>query len=62
MREEFCPNRDKQSRLDPIMQRLHERQAGAGRHKCAYCAYMAGYTRGLKDAEWREGVDVDRNR
>lgn len=62
MSTEFCPNQDKQNWLDPIMRRLHERQAGAGRHKCAYCAYIAGYIRGLKDAERREGDDFSKKR
>ena len=32
------------------MQRLPENQAGAGRHKCPYCAYREGYRQALADA------------
>ena len=29
---------------------LHDSQAGEGRHKCAVCAYAAGYQAGLTNA------------
>ena len=41
--------------LDPVMSNLPANQAGAGRHKCPYCAYGVGYSNGyaaaLKDAK-----------
>ena len=47
-----APNR---AELDPVMSNLPANQAGAGRHKCPYCAYRAGYSDGytaaLKDAK-----------
>lgn len=36
--------------LDQILEELPENQSGAGRHKCAYCAYEAGLRAGLEDA------------
>lgn len=39
--------------LDPVLQDLPESQAGEGRHKCAYCAYEAGYAKGYRDAQQR---------
>ena len=37
--------------LDAIMITLPANQSGGGRHKCAYCAYIEGYNRGLMEAE-----------
>ena len=36
--------------LDTVLRGLPNNQSGAGRHKCAYCAYQIGHTRGYKDA------------
>ena len=35
--------------LDGIMLNLPANQSGAGRHKCAYCAYLEGYKDGLAE-------------
>ncbi|MCY3877602.1 MAG: MutH/Sau3AI family endonuclease [Rhodobacteraceae bacterium] len=40
-----APNRFE---LDALMRGLPNNQSGAGRHKCVYCAYKAGYRLGLK--------------
>jgi len=33
-----------------MMRDLQENQAGAGRHKCPYCAYEQGFEHGLRRA------------
>ncbi len=52
--------------MDGIMEKLPPSQAGAGRHKCTYCAYEVGYERGRRDgiddlrrrvAEWLAGEE-----
>ena len=39
--------------LDQILEELPENQSGAGRHKCAYCAYEAGILAGLEQERRR---------
>lgn len=41
------PSEPDRRTLDRIMARLERSQAGEGRHKCAKCAYIAGYWDGL---------------
>lgn len=45
------------SRIEPDMDRIMENlplsQAGAGRHKCTYCAYEEGYKKGRRDGRER---------
>ena len=36
--------------LDGVMAGLPANQSGAGRHKCPYCAYEAGFDAGLQRA------------
>ena len=43
-------NKENRLVLDTVLRRLSNNQSGAGRHKCAYCAYQIGHTRGYKDA------------
>ena len=43
-------NEDRRISLDGIMNTLPENQAGAGRHKCPYCAYERGFEAGLQHA------------
>ena len=52
MSEDYCEFHSDKARLygdrnrkllDPIMARLPKSQAGAGTHRCAYCAYERGY-------------------
>ena len=40
----------KRQQLEFIMEGIQENQGGAGRHKCAYCAYERGFEDGLKSA------------
>ena len=42
-------NLDKRMHMDVIMGRLPANQSGKGRHKCAYCAYEAGYSDALAE-------------
>ena len=51
MGSESCPYLDEQVKLDPIMEELHDSQAGKGRHKCTYCAYIEGYNKAIADIE-----------
>ena len=44
-------NADNRADLDRIMDVLGENQAGAGTHKCPYCAYERGYRQALDDTE-----------
>ncbi len=44
-------NQESRSLLDPLMQRLPDNQSGAGRHRCAYCAYRIGYKQALEDMQ-----------
>ena len=39
--------------LDDIMYELPNNQSGAGRHKCPYCAYEAGFKAGKKKRKKR---------
>ncbi len=41
-------NEERRTELDDIMRTLPENQAGAGRHKCPYCAFERGYKRGVE--------------
>lgn len=34
-----------------VLENLDESQAGAGRHKCAVCAYREGYNHGFEDGK-----------
>lgn len=36
-------NQARRRPLDSTMNALPDNQSGQGRHKCAYCAYQAGY-------------------
>ena len=38
-----------QSDLDNVMRTLPDKQGGAGRHKCPYCAYESGYRQAIRD-------------
>lgn len=42
--------RESHPELEALMRRLRECQAGAGRHKCAYCAYEIGFVHGNRQA------------
>lgn len=42
---------DVQATLEIEMGNLPDSQAGAARHKCAYCAYVAGLRQGRKDTQ-----------
>lgn len=39
--------------LDPVMESLPNKQGGAGRHKCTYCAYELGVERGREEERAR---------
>nr|AIU96785.1 hypothetical protein pG5A4Y201_10 [Serratia marcescens] len=39
---------NKEHRYDPYFSRLPKDQGDFGRHKCAGCAYEAGYQKGMK--------------
>jgi len=41
---------DRRAVLDGMMGDLPASQAGAGRHKCSYCAYERGFEDGLQRA------------
>jgi len=43
-------NQANRANLDDMMRDLQENQAGAGRHKCPYCAYEQGFEHGLRRA------------
>lgn len=47
---------DKQHRYDNRFRRLPDDQGGAGRHRCAGCAYDRGYADGL---ERKENLSLD---
>lgn len=49
------------SYLNQLMNGLPENQSGAGRHKCAYCAYEAGVAAGIKKERSRiaKGFNVE---
>ena len=47
---------DKNHRHDPRFESLPDDQGGAGRHRCAGCAYEKGYADGL---ERKEKIDLD---
>ncbi len=42
---------DKSHRYDHMFENLPDHQGGAGRHKCAGCAYEAGWEAGYKRQE-----------
>ena len=42
-------NNGDQSDLDNVMRTLPDKQGGAGRHKCPYCAYERGYQQAMLD-------------
>ena len=43
-------NAENRAQLDQTMRKLPENQSGKGRHKCAYCAYEAGFNHGFRKA------------
>ena len=43
----------KRQQLETIMNGILENQGGAGRHKCAYCAYERGFEEGIRHAAAR---------
>lgn len=42
------PRCNREHRYDPAFQELPDEQGGAGRHKCAGCAYEQGFEAGLR--------------
>ena len=47
--------------LDPLMNELPDNQSGSGRHKCPYCAYDRGYSKGVREGYRRALDDVRRS-
>lgn len=51
----YCPlhsyraNKAQHEEIDRVMSSLPDSQAGAGRHKCPYCAYQRGYEQAIRD-------------
>ena len=43
-------NEHNRHNLDSIIRELPENQAGDGRHRCAYCAYLDGLIAGYEKA------------
>jgi hypothetical protein len=50
-----CKKDHSELQLQYIMEQLPDDQGGRGRHKCAACAYEAGYQDGL---EQKEQIDL----
>ena len=54
MAKHSCPiDEDTRQRLGQTIKslKLHEDQSQPGRHRCVFCAYLAGLEAGLKQAE-----------
>ena len=61
MSESYCPRhsesgggyRSNRAPLEAVMRCLPKNQAGAGAHKCAYCAYERGIEEGRRREQQR---------
>jgi len=51
---ETCPGHPKDVNRDKILRSIHDSQKHSDRtrHKCATCAYMEGYSKGIRSSEF----------